>query len=65
LRPIPNPPSYDPRYHFELAIDPGLGRAQFDVSGFGSIIGRNSFQRAKPDAVELLHEVMDIDRDAG
>ena len=33
--------------------------------GFGSIIGRNSFQRAKTDAVELLHEVMDIYRDAG
>ena len=28
--------------------------------GFGSIIGRNSFQRAKTEAVELLHEVMEI-----
>ena len=28
--------------------------------GFGSIIGRNSFQRPKSEAVELLHEVMDI-----
>jgi class I fructose-bisphosphate aldolase len=28
--------------------------------GFGSIIGRNSFQRPKSDAIELLHEVMDI-----
>jgi class I fructose-bisphosphate aldolase len=28
--------------------------------GFGSIIGRNSFQRPKSEAIELLHEVMDI-----
>jgi class I fructose-bisphosphate aldolase len=28
--------------------------------GFGSIIGRNSFQRPKGEAIELLHEVMDI-----
>ena len=28
--------------------------------GFGSIIGRNSFQRAKPAAIELLGRVMDI-----
>jgi class I fructose-bisphosphate aldolase len=28
--------------------------------GFGSIIGRNSFQRPKGEAVELLHEVMNI-----
>jgi class I fructose-bisphosphate aldolase len=28
--------------------------------GFGSIIGRNSFQRPKNEAIELLHEVMDI-----
>jgi class I fructose-bisphosphate aldolase len=28
--------------------------------GFGSIIGRNSFQRPKTDAIDLLHEVMDI-----
>ena len=28
--------------------------------GFGSIIGRNSFQRQKGEAIELLHEVMDI-----
>ncbi len=32
--------------------------------GFGSIIGRNSFQRTRTEAVELLHEVMDIYRDA-
>ena len=31
-----------------------------DGGGFGSIIGRNSFQRPKSEAVELLHEVMDI-----
>jgi class I fructose-bisphosphate aldolase len=28
--------------------------------GFGSIIGRNSFQRPKTDAIDLLHEIMDI-----
>jgi class I fructose-bisphosphate aldolase len=31
-----------------------------DGGGFGSIIGRNSFQRPKVEAIELLHEVMDI-----
>jgi class I fructose-bisphosphate aldolase len=31
-----------------------------DGGGFGSIMGRNSFQRPKPEAIELLHEVMDI-----
>jgi class I fructose-bisphosphate aldolase len=28
--------------------------------GFGSIVGRNSFQRAKADGVSLLHDIMDI-----
>jgi class I fructose-bisphosphate aldolase len=28
--------------------------------GFGSIIGRNSFQRKKPDAIAMLHKIMDI-----
>jgi class I fructose-bisphosphate aldolase len=28
--------------------------------GFGSIVGRNSFQRAKADGVDLLHAIMDI-----
>ncbi len=28
--------------------------------GFGSIIGRNSFQRPKPEAIQLLHKIMDI-----
>jgi len=28
--------------------------------GFGSIIGRNSFQRTHDDAVKLLHKIMDI-----
>jgi len=27
---------------------------------FGSIIGRNSFQRPKGEAIEMLHEVMDV-----
>ncbi len=31
-----------------------------DGGGFGSIIGRNSFQRPKEEAVEFLHKVMDI-----
>ncbi|HEX4179514.1 MAG TPA: class I fructose-bisphosphate aldolase [Caulobacteraceae bacterium] len=31
-----------------------------DGGGFGSIIGRNSFQRAKPDALKMLETVMDI-----
>jgi class I fructose-bisphosphate aldolase len=31
-----------------------------DGGGFGSIIGRNSFQRPKIEAIDLLHEVMDI-----
>lgn len=36
-----------------------------DGGGFGSIIGRNSFQRPKMEAIELLHEVMDIYSNAG
>jgi len=28
--------------------------------GFGSIIGRNSFQRSKPEAIALLKKIMDI-----
>jgi class I fructose-bisphosphate aldolase len=28
--------------------------------GYGSIIGRNSFQRKKPDAIAMLHKIMDI-----
>src|SRR5512139_3393212 len=31
-----------------------------DGGGFGSIVGRNSFQRAKADGIELLHDIMDI-----
>jgi class I fructose-bisphosphate aldolase len=31
-----------------------------DGGGFGSIIGRNSFQRPKKDAVKMLNEIMDI-----
>jgi len=30
--------------------------------GFGTIMGRNSFQRPHDDAVQLLHQVMDIHR---
>ena len=37
-------------------------RAIRDGGGFGSIIGRNSFQRPESDAVKLLHEIMAIYR---
>ncbi len=35
-------------------------RAIRDGGGFGSIIGRNSFQRSKPDAIKFLQTVMGI-----
>jgi class I fructose-bisphosphate aldolase len=35
-------------------------RAINQGGGFGSIIGRNSFQRARPDALRLLSEVIDV-----
>lgn len=35
-------------------------RAIHKGGGFGSIIGRNSFQRKKPEALKLLNEVMSI-----
>jgi class I fructose-bisphosphate aldolase len=35
-------------------------RAIHAGGGFGSIIGRNSFQRSKPDALKMLKDVMDI-----
>ena len=35
-------------------------RAIQDGGGFGSIIGRNSFQRSKPDALRLLNTIMEI-----
>ena len=35
-------------------------RAIADGGGFGSIVGRNSFQRPRTEAIELLHEIMDI-----
>ena len=35
-------------------------RAIRDGGGFGSIIGRNSFQRGKPDALKFLKTIMDI-----
>ena len=31
-----------------------------DGGGFGSIIGRNSFQRKRADAIRLLHNIMDV-----
>jgi class I fructose-bisphosphate aldolase len=31
-----------------------------DGGGFGSIVGRNSFQRPKTEAIDLLHEIMDV-----
>ena len=38
-------------------------RAIKQGGGFGSIIGRNSFQRAKPDALRLLSQIMEIYRE--
>ena len=35
-------------------------RAIRDGGGFGSIIGRNSFQRRRPDALKFLSTVMGI-----
>ena len=35
-------------------------RAIRDGGGFGSIIGRNSFQRSKPDALKLVDAVMKL-----
>ena len=35
-------------------------RSIYDGGGFGSIIGRNSFQRPKPEALKLLGQIMDI-----
>jgi len=35
-------------------------RAIRDGGGFGSIIGRNSFQRPKSEALDFLRQVMDI-----
>jgi len=35
-------------------------RGLADGGAFGSIMGRNSFQRPRTEAIELLHEVMDI-----
>ena len=35
-------------------------RGIHEGGGFGSIIGRNSFQRQKNDAIAMLHNVMDI-----
>jgi class I fructose-bisphosphate aldolase len=35
-------------------------RAIKEGGGFGSIIGRNSFQRTRPEALKLLRRVMDI-----
>lgn len=37
-------------------------RSIAEGGGFGSIIGRNSFQRRKDEAIALLHEVMEIYR---
>jgi class I fructose-bisphosphate aldolase len=37
-------------------------RAIRDGGGFGSIMGRNSFQREKPQALKLLSDIMRIYR---
>ena len=33
--------------------------------GFGSIMGRNAFQRSRPDALQLLADVMAVFKNAG
>ncbi|MFQ5696932.1 MAG: class I fructose-bisphosphate aldolase [Myxococcota bacterium] len=35
-------------------------RAIAEGGGFGSIVGRNSFQRSRSEAIDLLHEIMEI-----
>jgi class I fructose-bisphosphate aldolase len=35
-------------------------RGLAEGGGFGSIVGRNSFQRPETEAIDLLHEIMDI-----
>jgi class I fructose-bisphosphate aldolase len=35
-------------------------RAIRDGGGFGSIIGRNTFQRKKPDALRMLGDIIKI-----
>ena len=35
-------------------------RAIRDGGGFGSIIGRNSFQRKRPEAIQLLRRIMGV-----
>ena len=40
-------------------------RSVAEGGGFGSIIGRNAFERPKREAVQLLHEIMDIHRRGG
>ncbi len=35
-------------------------RAIHDGGGFGSIVGRNSFQRPKAEAIKMLQTAMDI-----
>ena len=45
---------------YDAVKQPGRARAIRDGGGFGSIIGRNSFQRAKPDALKLLAAIMEI-----
>ncbi len=37
-------------------------RGLAEGGAFGSIMGRNAFQRPKDEAIALLHEVMDIYR---
>jgi class I fructose-bisphosphate aldolase len=37
-----------------------LGQAIRDGGGFGSIIGRNSFQRQRNDALKFLDQILNI-----
>jgi fructose-bisphosphate aldolase, class I len=46
-------------FHDEAAILEEV-RAIHEGGGFGSVMGRNMFQRPKTDALRLLEQIMDI-----
>ena len=60
----PNPAAYDPHYDFSLAIEAGLNAYAAERGANGSIIGRNTFQRPRAEALELLSTIISIFKDA-
>src|SRR6266496_1726640 len=48
----PNPPAYDPHYHYQLAIEAGL-------SAYAAPLGF-SFQRSKKEAIDMLGKIVKI-----